>query len=118
MNPAAAQLASRVIMSLFAFSIATDVLLVFLIPGLLLLDPSVAAGAVDREIMALVVAGVVALALVAVELRKHRFLLRALALGSRSVEPFEMQELGNQPGRLTRRWFIPHLLAQAIFVTK
>jgi signal transduction histidine kinase len=118
MNPAAARLASRVVMWLFAFSIATGVLLVFLIPGLLLLDPSVAPGAVDREIMTLAIAGVVALSLVFVELRKHRFLLRALALGSRSVEPFEMQELGNQPGRITRRWLIPHLLAQAIFVTK
>jgi signal transduction histidine kinase len=118
MNPAAARLASRVIVSLFAFSIATGVLLVFLIPGLLLLDPFVAAGAVDREIIALAVAGVVALSLVFVELRKHRFLLRALALGSRSVEAFEMQELGNQPGRITRRWLIPHLLAQAIFITK
>ncbi len=118
MNPAAARLASRVIVSLLAFSIATGVLLVFLIPGLLLLDPSVAAGAVDREIMALAVAAVVALSLGFVELRKHRFLLRALALGSRSVEAFEMQELGNQPGRLTRRWLIPHLVAQAIFVTK
>jgi signal transduction histidine kinase len=118
MNPAAARLASRVVISLFAFSIATGVLLVFLIPGLLLLDPSVAALAVDREILALAVAGVVALSLVGVELRKQRFLLRALALGSRSVEPFEMQELGSQPGRLTRRWLVPHLLAQAIFVTK
>lgn len=118
MNPAAAGLASRVIVSLFAFSLATGVLLVFLIPGLLLLDPFVAAGAVDREIVALVVAGVVALSLVFVELRKHRFLLRALALGSRSVEAFEMQELGNQPGRITRRWLIPHLMAQAIFITK
>jgi signal transduction histidine kinase len=105
-------------MSLFAFSIATGVLLVFLIPRLLLLDTPVAAGAVDREILALAVAGIVALSFVGVELRKHRFLLRALSLGSRSVEAFEMQELGNQPGRLTRRWLIPHLFAQAIFVTK
>lgn len=118
MNPAAARLASRVVMSLFAFSIANAVLIVFLIPGLLLLDPAAGAAAVDREIIALTVAGTVALSLVVVELRKHRFLLRALALGSRAVEAFEMQELGSEPGRLTRRWLIPHLVAQAMFVTK
>lgn len=117
MNPAAAKLTSRIVMWLFGFSAAAGVLLVSAIPGLLLLDPSVAAAAVDREITALAAAGALALVLVALKLRRHRYLLRALAFGSRSVEPFEMQELGAEPGRLTRRWLIPHLLAQAIFMT-
>lgn len=117
MNAAAAKLASRVVMWFFAFSVAAGGLLVSLIPSLLLLDPSVATLVVNREAVTLAVAAAVAFVLVALELRKHRYLLRAIALGSRSVDPLEMQELGAEPGRLTRRWLLPHLLAQALFLT-
>jgi signal transduction histidine kinase len=117
MNPAAAKLASRVVMWFFAFSVAAGALLLSVIPTLLLLDPGVAAIAIDREATALAVAGAAALVLVVTRLRKHRYLLRAIALGSRSLEPLEMQELGAEPGRLTRRWLIPHLLAQAVFLS-
>jgi signal transduction histidine kinase len=118
MNEAAAKLASRVILWLVVFSIVTTVALVSLIPKLLLLDPGVADAAADRELLLLVAASATALAGIVARLRKHRYLLRALALGSRSIEPFEMEDLGREPGRLTRRWLLPHVVAEAVFMTQ
>jgi hypothetical protein len=94
MNEAAAKLSSRVVRWVIAFSAATTLLFVSLIPELLLLGDPVASEAADRELMLLAAAGTAALVVVAARLRRHRYLLRALALGSRSVEPFELEELG------------------------
>lgn len=117
MNEAAAKLASRVIRWIGVFSLVTTVALVSLIPQLLLLDPGVASAAADRELALLVAAGAAALVAVVTRLRRHHYLLRALALGSRSIEPFEMEDLGREPGRLTRRWLLPHVIAEAVLLT-
>ena len=117
MNQAAAKLSSRVVRWVLAASMATTLLLVAIMPDLLLLDPTVAAAATDRELLVLSGAGVAALGLVLARLGRHRYLLRALALGSRSIEPSEMEDLGREPGRLTRRWLIPHLVALSVLVT-
>jgi signal transduction histidine kinase len=117
MNEAAAKLSSRVVRWVIAFSAATTLLFVSLIPELLLLGDPVASEAADRELMLLAAAGTAALVVVAARLRRHRYLLRALALGSRSVEPFELEELGREPGRLTRRWLLPHVAAEAVLAT-
>lgn len=117
MNDAAARLAARVIRWVVIFCVVTTVALVSLIPRLLLLDTRVANAAADRELAFLVAAGVVALVLVIARLGKHRYLLRALALGSRSIEPFEMEDLGRESGRLTRRWLLPHVIAEAVLLT-
>jgi signal transduction histidine kinase len=46
-------------------------------------------------------------------LRRHRFVLRALALGSRAVEPFELAELSEEIWRVTLGWVLPPVAALA-----
>jgi signal transduction histidine kinase len=117
MNEAAARLSSRVVRRVAVASLVATTLMVAIIPDLLLLEPSVAIAAADRELLLLSGAGLAAVGLVAARLGRHRYLLRALALGSRSVEPSEMEDLGREPGRLSRRWLIPHLMAFSALVT-
>jgi signal transduction histidine kinase len=116
-NEAAARLASRVAVWLAVFSAATAVILGSLMPSLLLLSPAAADAARERELFLLAVASATAMILVVGRLRRYRYLLRALALGSRSIEPFEMDDLGREPGRLIRRWLFPHLSAQLVLMT-
>jgi signal transduction histidine kinase len=117
MNEAAARLASRVVLWVVSASLATALLLLGVVPDLLLVEQGAAAAATDREIALLAVAGFAALAITLTRLQHHRYLLRALALGSRSIDPFEMEQLGSEPGRLARRWLLPHLLAEGLLVT-
>ncbi|HVU05013.1 MAG TPA: HAMP domain-containing sensor histidine kinase [Polyangiaceae bacterium] len=117
MNDAAARLASRVAAWLAVFSVATTLILGALLPSLLLLSSVAADAATERELVLLTVASATAMILVIGRLRRYRYLLRALALGSRSIEPFEMADLGREPGRLSRRWVLPHVFAQVSFMT-
>lgn len=117
MNEAAAKLASRVVLWVLGASLLTNTLLLALIPELLLLDPKTAAAATDQGLATLATASLAAVGFVVTRLRRHRYLLRALAFGSRSIDPFEMDELGREPARLTRRWLLPHLAAEAVLVT-
>ncbi len=117
MNEAAAKLSSRVVRWVVGASLVTTLLLVALLPDLLLLDPAVALAAAEREFVILSAAGIAAVGLVATRVGRYRYLLRALALGSRSIEPIEMEELGKEPGRLSRRWLIPHLVGLVVLVT-
>jgi len=110
MNEVAAKLASRVTRWVIVASIATSVLVLGLIPDLLLLDPAAQGAAIERELSMLALAGFAGFGIVAVRLERHRYVLRALALGLRSIEPFELEDFGAEPGRLTRRWLLPHLV--------
>jgi signal transduction histidine kinase len=116
MNDAAAHLGTRVTWWTAAFSLVTTLTLVTGTPWLLLLDSGVADAVSERQLLLLALAGVSAFAFVVARLRRHRYLLRALALGLRSIDPAEMEELGREPGRLTRRWLVPHLVAQAALI--
>lgn len=116
MNDAAAHLGTRITWWTVAFSLVTTLTLVTVAPWLLLLDPGVAGASSERQLLFLSIAGLLAFGLVVGRLRRHRYLLRALALGLRSIEPFEMEELGREPGHLTRRWLMPHLAAQAVLM--
>lgn len=117
MNEGAAKLASRVILWVIAASLATNFLLLGLIPDLLLLDPAAQLAAINRELLMLALAGLSGFGIVAVRLERHRYVLRALALGSRSVDAYELDDFVNEPGRLSRRWILPHLVAEAVFAT-
>ena len=117
MNESAAKLASRVTRWVIVASIATSILVLGLIPDLLLLDPAAQGAAIERELSMLALAGFAGFGIVAVRLDRHRYVLRALALGSRSIEPFELEQFGSEPGRLARRWLLPHLIGEAVLAT-
>jgi signal transduction histidine kinase len=117
MNEVAAKLASRVTRWVIVASIATSVLVLGLIPDLLLLDPAAQGAAIERELSMLALAGFAGFGIVAVRLERHRYVLRALALGLRSIEPFELEDFGAEPGRLTRRWVLPYLVGEALLAT-
>lgn len=113
MNEAAARLNARVVILVAAFSLLTAALLLLLVPELLLLHPRVARAVVTRYSYTLLAASVVGVGLSAWRLGRHRFLLRALALGSRSTEHPELDALGFEAGRVVRWWLVPFLIAEA-----
>jgi signal transduction histidine kinase len=117
MNESAAKLSSRVIRWAIGASLATNVLLLGLIPDLLLLAPAAQLAAINRELLMLALAGLAGFGIVAMRLERHRYVLRALALGSRSIEAYELDDFVSEPGRLTRRWLLPHVLAEAVLAT-
>ncbi|MCB9584606.1 MAG: HAMP domain-containing histidine kinase [Polyangiaceae bacterium] len=117
MNPAASKLIQRVLGWQLVFSIFTTLLLAFGGPALLLLGRAVNSPA-SRGIAAFGLLGsVLALTTSWLSLRRHRFLLRALALGSRSVEASELSSLSGEPWRATLRWTVPNLLAYSALIT-
>ena len=117
MNDAAATLSTRVLRSEVVFSAGASALLAWLIPVLLLTDPAVRPPTAATMVLATVIAGAVAITFNSVRLRRYRFLLRALGLGSGSIEPFEMAELRGEPARITRGWLLPHIAAAAVLAS-
>jgi signal transduction histidine kinase len=103
----AAKLRSRVIAWQALFSIGTCALVAVLVPRLLLLSEPVQVAATRSLLLAVGMGGLVALGYNALLLRRHRFVLRALALGSRAVEANEMQELSENSWRVTTGWLAP-----------
>lgn len=111
MNDVAGKLVSRVVRYQLAFSAGGSVLLAWLVPHLLLADPAVVQALAEHLFVAMWVAGITGSLWTVLRLRRHRFLLRSLALGSPSIEPYEMAALGEEPPRVTRGWLIPHGIA-------
>ncbi|MBN1607756.1 MAG: HAMP domain-containing histidine kinase [Polyangiaceae bacterium] len=52
-----------------------------------------------------------------VRLRHHRFVLRALALGSRASEPYELEALLGEDWRITLGWLVPSAVSVALVCT-
>jgi signal transduction histidine kinase len=103
----AAKLRSRVIAWQTLFSIVTSGLVAVLVPRLLLLSEQVQLAATRSLLLAVGAGGLVAIGYNTLLLRRHRFVLRALALGSRAVEAHEMRELSEDSWRVTTGWLAP-----------
>jgi signal transduction histidine kinase len=117
MNEVAAKLSSRVKRWVIGATLATALLLLGLIPDLLLLDTVAQRAAVGRELLMLTLSSLAGFGIVTIRLERHRYVLRALALGSRSIDPYELEDFVSEPGRLTRRWLLPHVVAEAVLAT-
>ena len=107
MIAASARLTRGVLAWQLAFSVTTALMVGFLAPALLLLSDPVIWPATVALLVAILGGGVVSLAFSAWVMRRHRFLLRSLSLGSRSVEAAELDALGKEPSRVTTGWVIP-----------
>jgi signal transduction histidine kinase len=105
-NAAAGRFVQRVIGRQLLVGAAAFIVLALLAPSLLQLDPDIAVGALATD------AGLAALGLALaagttwLHLRRHRFTLRALALGSRAIETEDLRALSRLPGGLTMQFFV------------
>jgi hypothetical protein len=104
MTRTALRLVSRMLVFEALFSLIASLVIVGLAQHLLLLSGKIAregAFALGAGIMG---GGAVAILLSLPWLRRHRFLLRALAVGSRAVDTYELYELSDEPRRLITLW--------------
>ncbi|HKY35253.1 MAG TPA: HAMP domain-containing sensor histidine kinase [Polyangiaceae bacterium] len=110
MNPAAARLIARVLGWQIAFTLGAVLLLAALAPHFLLLSRPVASEGIETLSLGIVVGGLVGLARSGWRLRRLRFALRALAVGSNAVEAQELLEMSEEPKQVLAGWSIPSLL--------
>jgi signal transduction histidine kinase len=104
MTRTALRLVSRIIGFMALCSLFASLVIVGLAQHLLLLSGKLAregAFALGAGIMG---GGAVAILLSVLWLRRHRYLLRALAVGSRAVDTYELYELSDEPRRLITLW--------------
>ncbi|HET9960436.1 MAG TPA: HAMP domain-containing sensor histidine kinase [Polyangiaceae bacterium] len=107
MSAAATRLRPRVVGSELAFSVGSALLVALLTPYFLLLSGPVAvqgAGALSGGVAA---GGFVGSAYAALRLIRYRYVLRALAVGTRAVEAEELHRLSEEPKRLLVGWLLP-----------
>jgi len=114
MNPVASHLVRRVLAWQALFSLLGALLVALLTPRLLLLSGTVGfegASALGGGVLA---GGVAAAAITGARLSRYRFLLRALAVGSRVVEAHQLYELGDEPRRAIVGWLAPSAVGAAV----
>jgi signal transduction histidine kinase len=116
-NEAASRLVERILRYQVGFTALMTLVLPWAVPRLLLIDPWTVNTAMAHLFWAMGAGGATAAVLTWLRSRRHRFVLRALALGSGSVEAHEMTELGEEPARLTRTWLAPHVLTVSVFAS-
>ena len=104
-----------------AFTLLVSALLFELSPRLLLLRGPVADEGALSLSFGVLAGGSISILIGALRLRRYRFLLRALAVGSRAVEAHELYELSDGPRRLLATWLpasaLGPLLATTLFRT-
>ena len=114
MNAAAGRFVARVVARQILVGLAAFIAIALLAPTLLRLDAGVMPGAlaVDAAL------GAIGLAVAAtstwLHLRRHRFTLRALALGSGAIEADDLAALSRLPGALTLQFFLVTAAAAAL----
>lgn len=117
MNPAAAGLIARVLGWQVAFTVGTILLLAALAPHFLLLSGPVATEGIETLSLGIVVGGALGLLRSGWRLRRLRFALRALAVGSSAVESQELLEMSEEPKQVLAGWSIPSLLCALVSTT-
>ena len=114
MNPAASRLIARVLGWQLAFTLAAVALLAALAPHFLLLSGVVADEGIQTLSLGILAGGGLGLLRSAWRLRRLRFALRALAVGSKAVEPNELLEMSDAPKHVLAGWSVPSLLCAVL----
>lgn len=117
MNPAASRLIARVLGWQVAFTLGAIALLAALAPHFLLLSGAVASEGITTLGLGILAGGGLGLLRSAWRLRRLRFALRALAVGSNAVEPHELLEMSDEPKHVLAGWSIPSLLCALVSTT-
>lgn len=114
MNPAASHLIRRLLGWQATFTVAVALLVALLAPRLLLLSGTVAFQGATALGIGVFCGGMLALTVCGLRMRRYRYLLRALAVGSRAVEAHELYALGDEPRRTLFGWLIPSGIGAAL----
>jgi signal transduction histidine kinase len=117
LNPAAARLIARVLGWQLAFTVGTILLLAGLAPHFLLLSGAVATEGIETLALGIVVGGALGMLRSGWRLRRLRFAIRALAVGSNAVEPQELLDMSEEPKQVLAGWSIPSLLCALLSTT-
>jgi signal transduction histidine kinase len=117
LNRAASRLIARVLGWQLAFTLGSILLLVALAPHFLLLSGAVATEGIETLSLGILAGGWLGLLRSAWRLRRLRFALRALAVGSNAVEPHELLEMSDEPKHVLAGWSIPSLLCAIVSTT-
>jgi signal transduction histidine kinase len=101
MNAAAGRLTQAVLAALFVVGGAAAAALVLVAPRFLLIHPAAYPGALATGAAVGAASMALAVALTWLRLRRFRFTLRALGLGTRAIEPDEIEALDRAPAHIT-----------------
>ena len=114
MSDAAVHFARRILSRKALAGAAAFLVVAIFAPRLLVLEDDVASGvlSVGATLAVLALASTTALSLMA--LRRHRFLLRALAAGEHDVEPVDLGRLAELPTSLSLRFFVATSLVSSL----
>ncbi|MEO8906128.1 MAG: HAMP domain-containing sensor histidine kinase [Polyangiaceae bacterium] len=115
MNPGAARLISRALVIDLVFTVAVSALLAVLTSHFLVLDGQVALEGAETLAEAVLAAGALSLARSFWRLRRYRFLLRSLSVGSKAVEARELFALSDEPSVIVVSWLATSVLSIVLF---
>ncbi|MEP7051741.1 MAG: HAMP domain-containing sensor histidine kinase [Pseudomonadota bacterium] len=117
MNPGASRLISRAIAVELVFTLAVSALLASLTSHFLVLSGQVALEGAEMLAQAVLAAGALSLARSFWRLRRYRFLLRSLSVGSRAVEARELYALSDEPQVVVFSWLAMSVSSILLFHT-
>lgn len=117
MNRAAARLIARVLGWQIAFTLGSIGLLAALAPHFLLLSGPVATEGIEILSLGIAAGGGIGVLRSGWRLRRLRFALRALAVGSSAVESHELLEMSEEPKKVLGGWWVPSLLCALVSTT-
>jgi len=116
MNATAGRLTQAVVADVIIAGVLTGVALVLAAPRFLLMDSASAQSAAVSGVAIGSVAMIVICLATWLRLRRLRFTLRAIGLGSHTVDPDELRALDRVPGRITITALVVALLATIVAV--
>jgi signal transduction histidine kinase len=116
-NRAAARLIARVLGWQIAFTLGSIGLLAALAPHFLLLTGPVATEGIETLSLGIAAGGGLGVVRSGWRLRRLRFALRALAVGSSAVESHELLEMSDEPKQVLGGWWVPSLLCALVSTT-
>jgi signal transduction histidine kinase len=117
MNPGASRLISRAILVELVFTLAVSALLASLTSHFLVLSGQVALEGAETLAQAVLAAGALSLGRSFWRLRRYRFLLRSLSVGSKAVEARELFALSDEPSVVVFSWLLMSVLSIVLFHT-
>ncbi|HEX7451200.1 MAG TPA: hypothetical protein VF294_02905, partial [Polyangiaceae bacterium] len=117
MNAGAARLILRILSIEILFTISSSVLLALLTSHFLVLSGQVALEGAETLALSVLAGGAFSLARSFFRLRRYRFLLRALSLGSKAVEARDLFALSDEPFYVVFWWLASSILSITLFHT-
>jgi signal transduction histidine kinase len=116
-NAGAARLISRVLGLELLFTLSASVLLALLTSHFLVLSGQVALEGAETLALSVLAGGAFSLARSVLRLRRYRFLLRSLSVGSKAVEARELLSLSDEPFYVVFGWLASSILSITLFHT-